>query len=83
MGLILRGRKLRLKPEIYKLILPDNNTLLGGRLRRLLGPDLSGPSWLVCGCPQCKPKESGVEAEISLYFRVDLHRQAMRAGGKH
>ncbi len=49
MGLLER-RRARLSPFIYEVL--DHENLTEG-LRRLLGPDLSGPAWLACRCSEC------------------------------
>ena len=49
---------LHLLPTIYELIDPKFDVLTDVHLRHLLGPDLSGPGWLVCKCLECRHKES-------------------------
>ncbi len=49
MGLLVR-RRARLSPLIYGVL--EQESLENG-LRRLLGPDLSGPARLSCNCREC------------------------------
>ena len=55
----LLGNSNRLSPRIYQLIRPEFDCISEG-LGRLLGEDLSGPSWVLCTCKdcQCKAAES-------------------------
>jgi hypothetical protein len=47
------GKSNRLSPKIYQLIRPEFDCITEG-LGRLLGADLSGPSWVVCRCKDCQ-----------------------------
>jgi hypothetical protein len=49
----LLGNSNRLSPEIYQLIRPEFDCISEG-LGRLLGQDLSGPSWVNCTCKDCQ-----------------------------
>ena len=48
----LLGNSNRLSPKIYQLIQPEFDCISEG-LGRLLGQDLSGPSWVLCTCKDC------------------------------
>lgn len=50
---VLERNRAQLKPSIYEFLDPQYDCLAMG-LRQLLGPDLTGPAWLVCGCDECK-----------------------------
>jgi hypothetical protein len=47
------GKSNRLSPRIHQLIRPDFDCISEG-LGRLLGDDLSGPSWVLCTCKDCQ-----------------------------
>ena len=47
------GKSNRLSPRIYQLIRPEFDCITEG-LGRLLGKDLSGPSWVLCACKDCQ-----------------------------
>jgi hypothetical protein len=47
------GKSNRLSPRIYQLIQPEFDCIAEG-LGRLLGEDLSGPSWVLCTCKSCQ-----------------------------
>ena len=49
----LLGNSNRLSPKIYQLIRPEFDCITKD-LGRLLGKDLSGPSWVLCGCRSCR-----------------------------
>ncbi len=49
----LLGNSNRLTPKIYQLIRPEFDCITEG-LGRLLGADLSGPSWVLCTCKDCQ-----------------------------
>ncbi len=49
----LLGNSNRLSPKIYQLIRPEFDCITEG-LGRLLGADLSGPSWVLCMCKDCQ-----------------------------
>jgi hypothetical protein len=49
----LLGNSNRLSPRIYVLVRPEFDCLSDG-LGRLLGEDLSGPSWVLCTCKDCQ-----------------------------
>lgn len=49
----LLGNSNRLSPKIYQLIRPEFDCISEG-LGRLLGKDLSGPSWVLCRCKDCR-----------------------------
>jgi hypothetical protein len=49
----LLGNSNRLSPKIYQLIRPEFDCISEG-LGRLLGEDLSGPSWVLCTCKDCQ-----------------------------
>jgi hypothetical protein len=51
----LLGNSNRLSPRIYEFVRPEYDCLSGG-LGRLLGEDLSGPSWVLCACKDCQRK---------------------------
>ena len=51
---------IQLSEKIYSLLNPDFDSLTEG-LRRLVGPDLSGPAWLVCKCRECQRGRSDVD----------------------
>jgi hypothetical protein len=51
----LLGNSNRLSPKIYQLIQPEFDRISEG-LGRLLGKDLSGPSWVLCACKDCQRK---------------------------
>ena len=51
------GKSNRLSPRIYDLIHPDFDCITEG-LGRLLGEDLSGPSWVFCTCKSCQDKKA-------------------------
>jgi hypothetical protein len=62
----------RLSPLVYELIRPEFDGI-GAKvrrragivttesLRRLLGPDLSGPQWVVCTCKDCKRRAADTD----------------------
>lgn len=54
MGAFL-GKSNRLSPRIYQLIQPEFDCITDG-LGRLLGEDLSGPSWVQCTCKSCQDR---------------------------
>jgi hypothetical protein len=49
----LLGNSNRLSPRIYEFVRPEFDCLSEG-LGRLLGEDLSGPSWVLCACKDCQ-----------------------------
>jgi hypothetical protein len=49
----LLGNSNRLSPKIYQLIQPEFDCISEG-LGRLLSQDLSGPSWVLCTCKDCR-----------------------------
>ena len=49
----LLGNSNRLSPRIYEFVRPEFDCLSEG-LGRLLGQDLSGPSWVLCACKDCQ-----------------------------
>ena len=49
----LLGNSNRLTPKIYQIIRPEFDCITEG-LGRLLGADLSGPSWVLCTCKDCQ-----------------------------
>ena len=49
----LLGNSNLLSPKIYQLIQPELDCISEG-LGRLLGKDLSGPSWVLCTCKDCQ-----------------------------
>jgi hypothetical protein len=49
----LLGNSNRLSPKIHQLIRPEFDCISEG-LGRLLGKDLSGPSWVLCTCKDCQ-----------------------------
>jgi hypothetical protein len=51
----LLGNSNRLSPRIYEFVRTEFNCL-GEGLGRLLGNDLSGPSWVLCTCKDCQRK---------------------------
>jgi hypothetical protein len=51
----LLGNSNRLSPKIYQFIRPEFDCISKG-LGRLLGEDLSGPSWVLCSCKDCQRK---------------------------
>lgn len=53
----LRRNSNRLSPKIYQFIQPEFDCISEG-LGRLLGEDLSGPSWVVCTCKDCQRKSA-------------------------
>ena len=53
----LLGNSNRLSPRIYQLIQPEFDCISEG-LGRLLGEDLSGPSWVLCTCKRL-PAQGG------------------------
>lgn len=64
-----RGKTNRLLPLVYKFLRPEFDALTarirrrGGKaamdgIRRLLGPDLSGPAWVICSCKECQRKKA-------------------------
>ena len=50
---VLLGNSNRLSPKIYEFIRPEFDCITEG-LGRLLGEDLSGPSWVLCICKNCQ-----------------------------
>jgi hypothetical protein len=53
----LMGNSNRLSPRIYEFVRPEFDCISEG-LGRLLGADLSGPSWVLCTCKDCQRKAS-------------------------
>jgi hypothetical protein len=51
----LLGNSNRLSAKVYQLIRPEFDCIAEG-LGRLLGEDLSGPSWVLCTCRSCHSK---------------------------
>ena len=51
----LLGNSNRLSPKIYQLVRPEFDCITEG-LGRLLGENLSGPSWVLCSCRDCQCK---------------------------
>jgi hypothetical protein len=51
------GKSNRLSPRIYEVIKPEFDCITEG-LERLLGEDLSGPSWVQCTCKSCQEKKA-------------------------
>ncbi len=51
------GKSNRLSPRIYQIIQPEFDCITEG-LGRLLGEDLSGPSWVQCTCKSCQDKNA-------------------------
>jgi hypothetical protein len=51
----LLGNGNRLSPRIYEFVRSEFDCLTEG-LGRLLGEDLSGPSWVLCTCKDCQHK---------------------------
>jgi hypothetical protein len=49
----LMGNSNRLSPRIYALVRPEFDCISEG-LGRVLGEDLSGPSWVDCACADCR-----------------------------
>ena len=49
----LMGNSNRLSPRIYEFVRPEFDCLSEG-LGRLLGQNLSGPSWVLCTCKDCQ-----------------------------
>jgi hypothetical protein len=49
------GKSNRLSPRIYQLVQSEFDCI-GEGLGRLLGEDLSGPSWVLCTCRSCQKK---------------------------
>jgi hypothetical protein len=49
----LLGNSNRLSPKIYEFIRPEFDCISEG-LGRLLGQDLSEPSWVLCTCKDCQ-----------------------------
>jgi hypothetical protein len=68
---LLVNNKPRLSRRIYEYLNPEFESLTEG-LPKLLGADLSGPSWLVCKCRECSSKYSELD-----YTRLssEHHRQ--------
>ncbi len=58
---LLKRHRTAIHPAIYEVL--KNGQLISDRLRRHLGPDLSGPSVVVCHCEQCTKDQFG-EAEV-------------------
>ena len=50
---LLDDNKGRLSPMAYEFMAPQYDCICDG-LRQILGEDLSGPKWIVCGCRKCK-----------------------------
>jgi hypothetical protein len=53
----LLGNSNRLSPRIYEFLRPEFDCLCEG-IGRLLGEDLNGPAWVVCGCKDCQRREA-------------------------
>ena len=51
----LLGNSNRLSPRVYEFVRHEFDCL-GEGLGRLLGQDLSGPSWVLCACKDCQRK---------------------------
>lgn len=49
----LMGNSNRLSPRIYQFVRPEFDCLSEG-MGRLLGENLSGPSWVLCRCKDCQ-----------------------------
>jgi hypothetical protein len=54
------GKSNRLSPRIYELIRPEFDCIAKG-LGNLLGEDLSGPSWVQCGCKSCRDRKAELD----------------------
>jgi len=67
----LLGNSNRLSPKIYQLIRPEFNCITEG-LGRLLGENLSGPSWVLCTCRDCQRK--AVESDHTLHYPAGMRR---------
>jgi hypothetical protein len=72
---LLVNNKPRLSPRVYEFLDPQYDCLALG-LRQLLGADLTGPAWLVCGCDECKGK--GTDRDATLASRVVAEVMARR-----
>jgi hypothetical protein len=56
LGLLLPNRTnglFQLSTLIYEFMHPDYEGIMGS-LRRVLGVNIEGPEWLLCGCKKCK-----------------------------
>ncbi len=56
----MMGNSNRLSPIVYSLLSREYDSLTEG-LRRLLGADLSGPSWVVCRCRDCQREAADLD----------------------
>ena len=66
----LMGNSNRLSPRIYEFVRPEFDCL-SENIGRLLGKDLSGPSWVYCACKDCQRK-SGESDRTALPGRNPL-----------
>jgi hypothetical protein len=60
LGLLI-GRKAIVSPAIFIFFrdaIDDPNVHW---LRQVLGPDLSGPAWCLCNCPECRRLQSDID----------------------
>jgi hypothetical protein len=57
---IKKRYSIHLSELIYEFMDPALDALSDG-VRRVLGPDLAGPSWCVCHCKECGQKESDID----------------------
>lgn len=64
LGLILKQRGERglqqISLNVYEFLKPEYEALTCG-LRALLGPDLTGPAIVTCGCRQCSSKHEDAD----------------------
>ena len=56
----LLGNSNRLSPRIYEFVRPEFDCL-GEGMGRLLGEDLSGPSWVLCACKDCRRRAAELD----------------------
>ena len=57
---LLEENRAKLLPAIWLFIQPQFDAITKG-LRHLLGPDLSGPEWLVCHCRRCQKRAADID----------------------
>src|SRR6267378_2562768 len=76
LGVLQKNRNLggfQITEAIYELLRSEYDPLTEG-LRPLLGPDVSGPATVKCGCAACNRKASLILQEIEQLglFRLDM-----------
>jgi hypothetical protein len=57
----------RISRSLYSMLDPAYESLTLG-LRALLGPDVSGPDWLICSCKRCTRVQEDADRQSDAYW---------------